>query len=172
MARDVLYLSPRQVFEAFKACPRLREVGHFWDKIEEKPARVGPRAVWQMTDVQPTPPRQPRYVALLPDAKTGQKRSFTAECKADALCSVAVDLFAEVNGKPDGWGLFSLYVLAAAEVLRVEADYSLRASTPARESLSTATDLYRCVLSFRIPILELHPNAVVEDDAVSLAGAT
>lgn len=170
VSRDVLYRSPRQVFEAFKACPRLVRAGveHLWEDIETKPNRLGPKAIWQTRTFQNGPPRQPRYSLSVADPKTGQKRDFTAVAKHDCVITAEVALFADINGKLDGWGLFELYTLACADVLRIEADYSFGGSVVPREAVSTATEQNRATLTFRIPILDLQPHAALLDDDVSL----
>lgn len=168
MPADVLYTDPAEVYAAFESCPRLVKAGvrHRFGSIEEKPAGVGLRAIWDVEDLDPRPPRQPRYTIIQP-GPDGAKREYTAECKHDVVVSVKVALFAEVNGPVTPFGLFALYLLAGADVLRIEADYSLRAKVEKRDQLSTATETLRCVLQFRIPVFDLIPSARVADDSVA-----
>jgi hypothetical protein len=157
-------------FDAFASCPRLVKAGvqHYWGKIEQQPNRVGPKVIWQPRRLNNQAPRQPRYGVQLPDPQTGQKREYTGQAKQDCLVGIDVTLIAEENGKLDGWGLFVLYALAAAEVVRIEADYSFNGEVVPRDATSTATETVNCQLVVRIPIAELVPHALPTDDNVSL----
>lgn len=167
---DVLYRSPRQVFDAFAANARMAQaqVRHYWGKLEEQSLGCLGRVLWQLGDVDNVPPYQPRYLVTLPDA-AGRKREFTAVAKNDAMVSVALTLYTEVGGAAlDIFDLWAQYTLAAADVLKIEAMYKLRGSFVPREGVSTATDQIRGQLTFRIPIVELQPNARAAADNVSL----
>lgn len=167
---DVLYRSPRQVFDAFSGNARLvqAKVRHSWSKVEEQPLGCLARALWQVADLRNVPPYQPRYIIWAPDA-AGRKGEFTAIVKNDAMVSVSLTLYAEVGGASvDIFDLWTLYTLAAADVLKIEAMYSLTGSVVPREGVSVATDQIRGQLSFRIPIVDLQPHARAAADNVSL----
>jgi hypothetical protein len=167
---DVLYRSPRQVFDAFSGNARLvqAKVRHYWGKIEEQGIASGARALWQVGDLRNVPPYQPRYIIQAPDA-AGRKGEFTAIAKNDAMVSVSLTLYGEVGGASvDIFDLWTLYTLAAADVLKIEAMYSMTGAVVPREGVSVATDQIRGQLSFRIPIVDLQPHARAAADNVSL----
>lgn len=167
---DVLYRSPRQVFDAFAANWRLvqAKVRHNWGKIEEQPLGCLARVLWQVGDLRNVPPYQPRYTVLLP-AADGRKQEFTAVAKNDAMVTAMVTLYSEVGGASvEIFELWALYTLAAADVLKVEAMYSFQGAIVPREGTSVATDQIRAQLTFRIPIIDLQPHARAAADNVSL----
>lgn len=167
---NVIYTSPHEVFEAFDACPRLRQanVRHYWGSIEDKPNATGSRAVWQVQAYGCKPPVQQHDVVVQEPGPDGSRRSYKALHKVDAQVTVRVELFVDKNGPLTEWQLFSLYALAAAQVLKVENRYQFGASLDARDQLSVATDRLAAQLVFHIPIHELIPTANPANDSVSL----
>jgi hypothetical protein len=85
------------------------------------------------------------------------------------MVSVSLTLYGEVGGASvDIFDLWTLYTLAAADVLKIEAMYSMTGAVVPREGVSVATDQIRGQLSFRIPIVDLQPHARAAADNVSL----
>jgi len=167
---DIVYTSPREVFEAFEASPLLVRAGvrHFWGTINEKPMQTGPRAVWQVKRYDSRVPVQQHDGLVQEPGPDGAKRTFKALHKVDALVTVQVELFVDKNSPLTDWNLFKLYALAAAQVLRIEKRYELNATLDPRDQLSAATDRLAATLMFHIPIHELIPTSNPEADDVSL----
>ncbi len=167
---NIVYTSPREVFDAFAGCPRLVKacVRHYWGEIEKKPLTSGARAIWQLKSYETVPPVQQHDVVVIEPGPGGANQRFKAIHKADARVVMQVDLLTDVNSPLTEWDLFKLYVLAAAQVLRIEKRYSLSASLAPRAQVSTSTDSLTATLVFHIPIHELIPTANPADDNVSL----